>query len=148
MRVQSHRWGYSQILFESPEVCLARAVGLAGGQSSLHTHQAKDNLFFVVAGRVEIWNATAKLATLAHDKRRVMLAPADMPHRMVFVTDAILFELYSPKAGCEVNANDINRRDNGRRPTIEALEAARQAAHPFFGDQLLQAWLRTQEIPQ
>jgi len=138
MIYQSHRWGYSEILFASAEVCLARAVGVAGGASSLHTHRDKANLFHVLHGFVEIHGEQGKLITLDKHRHPVFVAPPRMVHRMVFQTDAILFEVYTPGLNRTVQLEDIQRLDHGRYPEHLDRDALGRLARD---DGLLAQWI-------
>jgi oxalate decarboxylase/phosphoglucose isomerase-like protein (cupin superfamily) len=138
MIYHSHRWGYSEILFTSAEVCLARAVGVAGGASSLHTHRDKSNLFHVLHGFVEIYGTEGKIVTLDKHRHPVFVAPPGMVHRMVFQSDAILFEVYTAALNRTVQLDDIQRLDDGRYPEVLDREALGRLARD---DPRLAVWI-------
>lgn len=126
---QTHKWGYSDILYHDDHVCMARAVGLKGGQSSLHHHNYKRNVFIALHGFVEIWSESGKvIATIDKIRRPVFVAPPGMKHRMVFATDAILYEFYTAGLNRELDMDDIVRMDVGKLPT----ESEGDCEHAFL----------------
>lgn len=117
MSYHKHKWGYSEILYADDHCTVARAVGLKGGRSSLHHHRHKQNAFLILHGFVEIWNESDKvLVKLDNNRRPVFVAPPGLPHRMVFATDAILYEFYAASLNKTIDPNDIVRKDVGRKP--------------------------------
>ncbi len=114
--VNRHTWGWSRHLLVTDKFDLALADGHAGGASSMHTHRGKHNTFLVLTGTVEIVGADGEVLALLnpHD---AYTAPVNVPHRMVFVTDATLYELYYPVAGNGgIDLDDIQRLDGGWKP--------------------------------
>ncbi len=112
-----HTWGVSRHLLVTEKFDLALAEGHAGGASSMHTHRRKHNVFLVLTGMVAIIGADGEpLADLGPHESYT--APANLPHRMVFVTGATLYELYYPTDdnGGIIDLDDIQRLDGGWKP--------------------------------
>jgi len=103
---------------------MAKASGREGGASSLHFHEGKHNTFIVQWGTVEIWGEHTRLAILHAGS--CFVTPAGVHHRMVFATDASLFELYYPVEGDEVHKNDIVRLAPGWTPEDAPVKALRE----------------------
>jgi len=110
-------WGVSQHLFVGANTDLAIAYGKAGGASSLHYHAHKHNTFVVLSGEVVIRKTTSDMAKgsrlLALDSYTVS---AGVPHRMVFVKDTVLHELYVAVDGYPIEMGDIVRLEPGWEP--------------------------------
>jgi len=113
-QIHRHHWGVSQHLYVGRDESLAIAQGKAGGASSLHTHQGKGNGFFVVQGIVEIWSQHGLRAQM--EPKGGYWSPAGEIHRMVFITDALLYEFYRGHNGRPIDLEDIQRFDVGWRP--------------------------------
>lgn len=109
-----HSWGESRHLYVGDTSSLAVAIGRAGGASSLHVHHDKSNAFIVHEGIVEIWSATSLLAHL-HPQKAFVIS-ASVVHRMVFLTDAVLHELYQANVGRQLDLTDIIRIKPGWKP--------------------------------
>lgn len=114
-KTNQHHWGQSQHLHMTETLDLAIARGKAGGRSSLHTHQSKRNWFLVVEGivRVVAIEGDREHAFDVWPGVAVSVAPG-VPHRMEFITDATLYELYTAAKGQTVDLADIQRFDEGR----------------------------------
>lgn len=112
----SHKWGVSRHLVVTERFDLAFAEGHAGGASSMHTHRRKHNVFMVLVGTVEIHGVDGLLVRL--NPHESYTAPANLPHRMVFVTNANLYELYYQvdDNGGTIDLGDIQRLDDGWKP--------------------------------
>lgn len=105
-RKRRKAWGWTQRLVELPELVICRANGKAGKASSLHLHDTLHNAFFVLDGcvRVDFQNGGTR-----HLKRgQSLVVPAGTQHRMVFVQDSELLEIYYTD-GVKVDPNDIRR---------------------------------------
>lgn len=109
-----HRWGKSKILYTDDHLCLAEAHGVAKGASSLHLHAHKANCFIVHSGVIEIWGPHDLLAHLK--PLDAYVSPAGEKHRMVFLTDAVLLEVYHSIPGQPLELDDIRRVDTGWVP--------------------------------
>ncbi len=112
-----HTWGTSRHIVVTEKFDLAYAEGHAGGASSMHTHRNKHNVFLVLTGEVLIEGADGDpLAVLC--PHTAYTAKAGVPHRMVFLTDATLYELYYPvdENGGTIDLGDIQRLDKGWKP--------------------------------
>jgi len=112
-----HTWGTSRHIVVTEKFDLAIAHGHAGGASSMHTHQRKHNTFLVLTGEVEIVGADGdSLAVLRPHESYT--AKVGVPHRMVFITDATLYEFYYPvdDNGGTIDLGDIQRLDRGWKP--------------------------------
>ncbi|MEN6507109.1 MAG: cupin domain-containing protein [Planctomycetaceae bacterium] len=114
-KTNQHHWGQSQHLHMTETLDLAIARGKAGGRSSMHTHQNKRNWFLVVEGCVRVVEC-ADGGEYSFDLRpgHAVSVPPGIPHRMEFVTDATLYELYTAAEGQTVDLADIQRFDEGR----------------------------------
>ena len=117
-----HTWGVSRHLVVTEQFDLALAEGHAGGASSLHTHHGKHNTFLVLTGTVELLGAEGELLARL-DPHESYTAPAGLPHRMVFATDARLYEFYYPldDNGGSIDLGDIQRLDAGWKPGEAAV---------------------------
>lgn len=124
-------WGKSQHLYICQNTDLALALGRAGGASSLHVHRDKHNIFVVQFGVIELWGPGEKFIAQvagpgdAHIVSRMSehpyvqtayMVPAGVPHRMVFLTDARLHELYQAVLGRMLDLDDIERLEPGWKP--------------------------------
>ncbi|MCP4540262.1 MAG: cupin domain-containing protein [Chloroflexi bacterium] len=113
--INKHAWGYSQFVFATPFESLAKATGKAGGASSLHYHRHKHNTFAVIRGTIKIQFSGAKANRLEMSQFELLeqgesfTAPAGVKHRMIFLTDATLHELYQATKGHLVQSDDIVR---------------------------------------
>ncbi len=117
-KANTHPWGTSKHLVVTERFDVAYAEGKAGGASSMHVHDHKHNVFVCLTGIVEIRGVDeAVLAELR--PRESYTAPAGLYHRMVFVTDATLYEFYCPvddNGGGTIDLADIHRIDGGWTP--------------------------------
>lgn len=113
-RINRHMWGVSRHLYVGDTSSLAVAQGKAGGASSLHLHESKHNGFVVIEGIVEIWGDTSLICHLRPHEACVV--PAGTLHRMVFMTDAVLHELYQAIRNQTINLKDIIRSKPGWKP--------------------------------
>ncbi len=122
-----HKWGWSRHLFNNDLVDVAVAVGRKGGCSSWHLHQHKSNTFIVREGRVRIDRepAWSEQCGLEFGPGEGTTVPAGVVHRMTFVTDARLYEVYVADPGKTVDLADIVRLDVGTEP-----EEVRCASQP------------------
>ena len=120
--LQKHRWGWSQYVHVDEQTALARAWGKAGGASSLHFHRGKHNAFLVLTGKVEIVGPDGSpplvlgpcgLHTVRHGCATV---EAGVVHRMVFLEDSMLHELYQAVPYGVIDLDDITRLDDGWEP--------------------------------
>lgn len=117
-RPNKHTWGTSKHLVVTERFDVAYAVGEAGGASSMHVHNAKHNVFLCLTGVVEIRGPEDDVLALLHP-HEAYTAPAGLHHRMVFVTDATLYEFYYPvddNGGGTIDLADIHRIDGGWSP--------------------------------
>jgi len=112
-----HTWGTSRHLVVTEQFDVAHAIGTARGASSLHVHHSKHNVFLVLTGTVEILGADNEVLTRINPHESYT-APAGVPHRMAFVTDATLYEFYYPvdDNGGTIDLADIQRLDPGWEP--------------------------------
>ncbi len=113
-RLNQHTWGTSRHLYVSKTTSLATAIGKAGGASSLHFHESKQNAFIVIEGIVEIWGENSLIANLRPQEACVV--SAGTLHRMVFMTDAALPELYQVIRNQTMDLTDIVRVQPGWKP--------------------------------
>ena len=109
-----HSWGWSRHLYVGGTTSLAEAVGRASGASSLHVHKDKSNAFIVHDGIIEIWGEASLFVHLRPQQSFVI--PPGVVHRMVFLTDAVLHELYQASAGRQLDLADIVRIKPGWKP--------------------------------
>ena len=114
------RWGYSKLIHQDQHVSVELASGLKGGASSSHKHPHVANLFLCLSGVVDLYVGDDHFW-----RRLVKGVGADVKagtwHRMYFVTDAELLELYSPEGEALLRMNDpalerIVRADTGWEP--------------------------------
>lgn len=117
-----HSWGSSRHLVVTDQFDLAVASGHAGGASSLHVHHGKHNVFLIRIGTVEITGAEDELLARL-DPQQAYTVPAGLPHRMQFVTDAVLYEFYYPvEDNGGIDLDDIQRFDAGWEPGAKELD--------------------------
>jgi mannose-6-phosphate isomerase-like protein (cupin superfamily) len=108
-----HLWGQSTTLHVDGETELVRCAGYAGGASSLHLHRRKFNTFMLVSGKMRLSIEETDVIMSGGDSFTVR---PGVRHRMAFVTDALLFELYAAIPGGSIEPGDIVRFDEGRKP--------------------------------
>lgn len=115
-----HCWGQSRHLYMSPILDVAYATGKKGGGSSLHVHRYKSNTFLVIRGNIEIrMKGLHTQRVMDHESFTV---PAGVPHRMVFMEDSALYEIYVADENAweegikGVLLEDIERFDPGWNP--------------------------------
>lgn len=121
-------WGKSIHLHIGFNTDLAFAKGLAGGASSLHIHHQKHNTFVVDDGVLEIWGHG--LTLIAHlEAGQSYAVSAGVEHRMVFLTDARVYEFYHALAN-GLSLDDIKRIEPGWKPG-EREVISRQPANPL-----------------
>ena len=111
--VRRHTWGWSFRLHWGPREELWLARGRAGGASSYHYHEAKSNVFIVASGEVELWSAGE--VVICKPGASYLMRPF-IPHRMVFRTDAELYEFYVVEPGELLDPGDIVRMRDGWAP--------------------------------
>ena len=118
-----HRWGWSRYLYVGEETALAIAWGKKGGASSLHYHHGKHNSFLVLAGEVRIdQRDDAQVSEGAPILPRLLTVgqcltvPATQDHRMVFLEDSVLHEIYQALPYMLIDLDDITRFDDGWEP--------------------------------
>lgn len=112
--VRRHSWGESQHLYIGEQESLAIARGREGGASSLHTHTRKHNGFLVISGVVEIWSQHGLRSHLRAGGS--YWSPAGEIHRLVFLQDAELYELYRALEGEIIDLADIDRIEPDWKP--------------------------------
>jgi len=112
-RRNEHLWGRSTHLYLSEKLDLAVATGKAGGASSMHTHRHKANTFIVESGTVIIELDERAVKLSAGESTTI---PAGYAHRMIFKTDARLYELYYAIPGQMIDLADIQRLKPGWKP--------------------------------
>lgn len=110
-------WGVSQHLFVGVNTDLAVVYGKAGGASSLHYHGYKHNTFAVLRGRVEI--IVSGLGSQVLGDHQSCVVPAGVAHRMHFLKDTVLHELYQAVDGHPIELGDIVRLDDGWEPPCD-----------------------------
>lgn len=108
-----HFWGTAHTLHVDELVQLVACSGKAGGASSLHLHRHKSNTFFMRKGRLKLLVGDTELILAAGDSFTVR---PGIRHRMTFVADSELVELYVPLPGQVIDPGDIVRFDEGHRP--------------------------------
>lgn len=111
--LQSKTWGWTQHIFLSEEVEIARAHIVTGGYCSKHHHSNKVNRFHIINGKLEI------IVYRNNKEERVILSPGmtlDVPpmiqHRMVCKEECDFIEIYWSDNN-NLNAGDIVRVDDG-----------------------------------
>jgi mannose-6-phosphate isomerase-like protein (cupin superfamily) len=119
--INNHRWGTSQYLHVGNTVALAVAHGTAGGASSMHVHRDKHNTFIVRKGKIEIEVQGPRVRKIQAELTpgESHTSPAGEPHRMIFVEDSQLFEMYVATPGKLIDLADIEREDEGWFPPGE-----------------------------
>lgn len=113
-------WGYTNCLIKQPDFEFWDCHVLAGGFSSLHQHEAKQN---------RIYSRTAVLRCLDGDKT-IWITPgryhdflAGQWHRFEVMQSGTAWETYWPIDGGACNPQDIVRRDtNGWKPPRSFLD--------------------------
>lgn len=114
-RRHQHLWGESQTLFHNAQNELARLVApQAGGASSVHCHQRKDQMLWVVSGKISIVAPPNSLTIRQAGEACVI--PAGNWHRLIFHGNVEAFELYVAVEGETLDLRDIVRQDDGWRP--------------------------------
>jgi len=109
-----HRWGVSEYLYVGATAALSVAYGKKGGASSKHYHRHKHNTFIVMQGTVRVVSEKGPAGlTVALGPQESFTVAAGVLHRMEFVTDAVLHEVYQAIPGYAVELGDIIRLDNG-----------------------------------
>lgn len=128
---KTHSWGESWLIHVDADCSLHEARGRAGGASSLHLHAGKHNAFLVVAGSIEIWDRSGLLKRLGPTD--AYMAPARQPHRMVFQTDAVLYEFYRAAVPDHtLDLLDIDRLEPGWSPEDRPGQISRCDGSPFL----------------
>ena len=108
-------WGWTETLFSDGRTQVDRIIGRAGGASSLHLHRGKSNLFFVQKGVLDVFVGGGLFRRLTADES--VCIPANVKHRMAFVTDCEAVEVYcATDAGVPLVRTDIVRFDTGWKP--------------------------------
>ncbi len=107
---QGKIWGTTEEIFSTGNVSVHVLHIEAGGFSSEHLHQAKSNHFYVVAGRIEVWqsNDMTDLTELGPGES-TMILPGTW-HKFRAVDPSIVIETYETRL-----SEDIQRRSQGGR---------------------------------
>ena len=121
-----HAWGFSRLLWESPSASAYSFTGMENGQSSMHYHKTKANVFICATGQIRIVYRTGEAEatdfTVIGEHESVTV-PAGVAHRMEFVEDSTGFEFYYDETG-RVDPSDIVRLDVGWTPDGRRFENA------------------------
>ena len=118
MEWASKLWGRTRRLLLLPHLQLDEAEGLAGGASSLHKHREKHNAFLVLSGGLDLFVpfGDREIIWTRLAPRDCVTIPAGTKHRMVFLTECRLLEIYTAMGLGPVDPEDIVRFDEGRAP--------------------------------
>ena len=113
-----HRWGSSKYLYRDSNIALAYARGKGDGASSLHTHAHKSNAYVGIYGSVSIetHDETGLISYQRLHAGDTCLVPSGVPHRMHFLADTELYELYMADQGENISLADIDRTEDGWTP--------------------------------
>lgn len=112
MIVQGKAWGQSQLIWHGANVELHRIDVNQNGYCSVHRHQSKHNLFYVLSGALEIkvWQKAYELVdvTILRPGQTTTVSPGLLHQfRGLFATEAL--ELYF----VELRGDDIERESCG-----------------------------------
>jgi mannose-6-phosphate isomerase-like protein (cupin superfamily) len=113
MPPEQHLWGQASPLHVDAVVQIVRCHGRTGGSSSLHLHRHKSNTFLVRKGRMRIDVGETEIVLGTGDSFTVR---PGLRHRMTFLQDTDLIELYTALPGQAVDPADIVRFDEGQSP--------------------------------
>lgn len=108
-------WGWTRCLYEDETFEFWDAHCLAGGYSSRHWHDAKENLIYARTAvlRCTIYGATERTVWIA--PRQAVTFPRGVEHRFEVMQSGTIYETYWG----DCNPQDIVRRDsNGWRPPL------------------------------
>ena len=109
MAKQGKVWGQTEELFNNGVVSINHLSIKLGGYCSEHRHAQKSNMFFVIAGRleVEIWSNEVKDHTTIQ-AGQLTTVPPGVWHKFKALTDVECLEIYEVKL-----SEDIERREKG-----------------------------------
>jgi quercetin dioxygenase-like cupin family protein len=107
-------WGETTPIIVRDSFEVHRIRGLAGGYSSVHSHQYKYNLFYVDCGKmcIRVWRDNLCDTTILQRGESTIIEP-NLRHQMEFLQDTVAYEIYWPR---EIN-NDIIRYSQGGTKT-------------------------------
>ena len=118
---QEKLWGRCRHLYADDRVQLDEIAGAQGGASSLHLHAGKHNTFLVTRGVLDVFTtfSVPPDGEIEAIERRLttgdtLTIKAGRKHRMVFVTYAEGYELYTAAGPTPLDPADIVRFDEGR----------------------------------
>jgi len=134
-----HQWGVSTFLYVGAHSSLAIACGKANGASSLHFHAEKHNAFLVQEGIIEIWGK-GQIFLARVGPQEAYVSPAGEVHRMVFLTDATLYEFYRTKDGQILRLDDIARIEDGWVPGAKKVLSRAPATQDSAGNPCQAVW--------
>lgn len=100
-------WGLQVRLVRDGVVAIDKIIVRKDGQSSMHRHHRKDNLFVVVAGELLLSDKSGPVARLKVGSTHVF--PRGWWHRFTALTDVVAYELYTSTDGKTIDDEDIER---------------------------------------
>lgn len=103
-------WGKTNRLFEKQSVEVHHIHTKKGGYCSRHLHRHKQNMFYVLKGRlaVEVWKGNLVDTTILGPGEMTTVAAGDI-HRFHSLEDSEALEIY----WVDIDPLDIDRQDTG-----------------------------------
>jgi mannose-6-phosphate isomerase-like protein (cupin superfamily) len=104
-------WGKTEEIFSAGALSIHHLEIQAGGFSSEHRHRAKNNWFYILAGKlaITIWQPSSKADLTVLEVGQSTRIPAGAWHQFKALTDVQALELY----WTELDTADIERRSEG-----------------------------------
>lgn len=119
-------WGISVPLYKDQHIEVVKISVRRGGYSSQHKHLYKDNIFWVIRGRIIVIRYTnaSPVENVLTPRDGMFSVPAGIEHRFIALEDdTVVYELYCATEEHEVESSDIIRRDQGGIANDRSLKA-------------------------
>ena len=100
-------WGKVDLLYQTAFMYVEKIWVNIGGQSSIHLHKKKVNMFIVESGKLRIY--TEHNGWVLSPSEEISIKPK-IQHQFIALTKVVAYEIYYAVAGnLPVNIEDIER---------------------------------------
>lgn len=114
MTYKAKLWGATKCLVERGTTEVHEIQVVPGGYCSVHWHEHKTNMFYVISGVLEIYTfiGEEKSLTVVSAGQHISV-PSKMPHMFKALTAVHALEVYYPDVSCVCLTSDIVRLSEG-----------------------------------